>query len=205
MTRESWRSRAGAGQTLNDEEWWIFWQRFHTALGCLSRTRRCTHISHLNWDPCWKDTPAYMSLFCLHSSRFTVLFFHIKTQPLSLGNWMWQEILGGLLAGYQVNLWNVTHLTPAGWLWHRQKTHLNHCCKQWRLNTRLQLFLQRRYYHYCQVIWFMVHAKTFIPDRRYAATSILIVMKQIISVSFLSKNKAKEGYCSHSSYVDKKI
>lgn len=48
---------------------------------------------------------------------------------------MWQQILRGLLAGYQVNLWNGTHLTPAGWLWHLQQTRLNHSSYHWRLNT----------------------------------------------------------------------
>lgn len=63
------------------------------------------------------------------------LLSHTNTQPLRWGNWMWQQILRGLLAGYQVNLWNITHLTPAGWLWHLQQKWLNHSSRDSRVNT----------------------------------------------------------------------
>lgn len=77
--------------------------------------------------------PCNLSLSCL--LLLSILLSHTNTQPLRWGNWMWQQILRGLLAGYQVNLWNVTHLTLAGWLWHLQQTRLNHFSKDWRLNT----------------------------------------------------------------------
>lgn len=136
-----------------------FWQHFYTPLGCASCRPGCTRISTLThtqgdtliYPKSKKDkqtdtqaskhpsmssfsAPYPFSPSCFFS--LSLLRFHIQnTQPLRWGNWMWQQILRGLLAGYQVNLWNVTHLTPAGWLWHLQETRLNHSRKDWRLNT----------------------------------------------------------------------
>lgn len=132
-----------------------FWQHFHTPLRCGScrhgRTWISTHIgrhTHKHRKQTTDkqtDTQAskYSSIsFLLHYIlpvrlvfSVSLLLSHTNTQPLRWGNWMWQQILRGLLAGYQVNLWNGTHLTPAGWLWHLQQTRLSHSSEDWRLNT----------------------------------------------------------------------
>lgn len=131
-----------------------FWQHFCTLLGCAScrhgrtrintdtHTHRQIHSYTQMADNKHADIHQPLSFqYYILSLSLSVLIFlspllsHTNTQPLRWGNWMWQQILRGLLAGYQVNLWNGTHLTPAGWLWHLQQTQLNHSSKDWRLNT----------------------------------------------------------------------
>lgn len=129
-----------------------FWEYVSSPLGSDSCTHSFTHEhkhtrTHteaytVNRKQTDKLTNAHQSLpfaifwpaILLFLTR-SLLPSHTNTQPLRWGNWMWQQILRGLLAGYQVNLWNGTHLTPAGWLWHLQQTWLNHSSKDWRLKT----------------------------------------------------------------------
>lgn len=118
-----------------------FLRAFYTLLGCAS----CTSISiHTQADTLLcnsteganvrqADTDKltnthqclpFGTIHCLAILPFfsvSLSLSHTNTQSLRWGNWMWQQILRGLLAGYQVNLWNGTHLTPAGWLWHLQR------------------------------------------------------------------------------------
>lgn len=140
MKRTWTTSKAPAGITPS------FWEYVCSPLGSESHTRNHAHRviyskqkANRQADKC---TNAHQSLpfaiFCPAILPFlarSLSLSHTNTQPLRWGNWMWQQILRGLLAGYQVNLWNGTHLTPAGWLWHLQQTWLNHSSKDWRLKT----------------------------------------------------------------------
>ena len=126
---------------------WIsltLWQHSYTPLRCASHTHTHTdtHTHKKQTDtqahkhPSISILPALYTLsLSLSLSRLALVFTFTNTQSLGWGNWMWQQILRGLLAGYQVNLWNVTHLAPAGWLWHLQETRLNHSSGDLRLNT----------------------------------------------------------------------
>lgn len=107
-----------------------FWQHSFTLLRCATCTGICVHNNtHVYTETTNRheatDTHAHQSL-SLQLGILSLSLPRTNTQPLGWGNWMWQQILRGLSAGYQVNLWNVTHLAPAGWRWHLQETRLNH-------------------------------------------------------------------------------